>query len=104
MRCRLVKYKSLISISNKALLIEDFNSNKAIIPKSQVFGFVDGSKSNGVYIADWLIVGKGLQYSNTIYFYNKKLDRVFDYIIEVEEHIPDKIDPISDNIIKELKR
>lgn len=65
MRVVSVRLKSLVSISDKALKIEDFNGNIDIIPKSQFFGQdYEVLKSNAYWISEWILEQKKITYSN----------------------------------------
>lgn len=88
MICIKIKLKSLIPISNKAYKAEDFNGNTDIIPKSQIFDFDYGSKSNAYYISEWILQQKSLTYSkDKKYWFDKKKEKVKPYIITIVETI-----------------
>lgn len=106
-KCYSVRLKSLTEISNLALRAADFSGNKCILPKSTVFGIdYDVIKSDAYWIAAWILEKKELQYSiKKEGWYNPKKGRVEPAIkVEIEHHIPKKIEPVSNNLITELKR
>lgn len=102
--CYSVRLQSLTSISEKAYLAKDFSGDTAIIPKNQVFGQDNEViKSNAFWISAWILEQKDIQYSRKkeAYFYNDTR-RMCNTI--VSKHIPCKVQPKSDNEIKELKK
>lgn len=103
-KCYSVRLASLIQISDKACKAVAFDGSEAIIPVSQIFGQdYDVYKSEAYWISSWILEKKGIQYSH-------KKEAWFDcdtrkmlptYIIE--EHKPDKINPLASNEIARLK-
>jgi hypothetical protein len=96
--CYSVRLKSLESISPMAYKATAFDGSTDILPKSQVFDAdLDVSKSDAYWIAAWILEKKDLQYSDKKKgWWNPKTHRVEPhYNIEVEKHIPAKIEPIK---------
>ncbi len=90
MRVVSVRLKSIVSISDKALKIEDFNGNIDIIPKSQFFGQdYEVLKSNAYWISEWILEQKKITYSNKKIGYEKN-GKINPYI-HIEKHIPSKV-------------
>lgn len=94
-KCYSVRLQSLVSISDKAYKATAFDGSTAIIPKSQVFGDdYDVQKSEAYWISAWILEQKELQYSHKKQgWYNPDTRRVEPhYSIEVETHVPAKIE------------
>lgn len=92
-----VRLQSLRSISEKAYKATAFDGSSAILPKSQVFGQdYEVQKSEAYWIAAWVLEPKDLQYSTKKEgWYNPRTGHVEPSIhIEVERHIPAKLEPI----------
>lgn len=93
-----VRLKSLTSISPKAYKATAFDGSSAILPKSQVFGQdYEVQKSEAYWIAAWILEQKDLQYSTKKGgWYNPRTGLVEPSIyIEVERHVPEKLDPVE---------
>lgn len=88
--CFSVRLKSLVPISAKAYVAEDFNGNEDIIPASQVFGQDwDVINSEAWWISEWILQKKKITYSN-------KKEAMFDtdtrekqYRVLIHKHIPE---------------
>ncbi|WP_315403003.1 hypothetical protein [Hoylesella saccharolytica] len=103
-KCYSVRLKSLASISAKAYKATAFDGSTAIIPKSQVIAPDFGvSKSDAYWIAAWFLEKTELQYSG-------KKEAWFDErgamlpSFSVKKHVPEKVKPEGNNIIKSLQR
>lgn len=91
-KCYSVHIKSICDISDKAVKIEDFNGNSAIIPVSQIFDEKDTGKSIIVWVAAWILEKKGLTYSRkNVAVYNDYTQKIEPYII-VEKIRPEKVE------------
>lgn len=102
--CVSVRLESLYSISEKAYKAVAFDGSEAIIPKSQVFGRdYDVIKSEAWWISAWILEKKELQYSDKkrAWFDNESRERLPDII--VEKHRPERVEPLDNNEIEELK-
>lgn len=95
-KCYSVRLKSLVPISAKAYVAEDFNGNEDVIPSSQVFGQDwDVLNSEAWWISAWILEKKKITYSN-------KKESVFDTEtgekqnrVFVHKHIPEAITIIN---------
>ena len=102
--CVSVRLESLFSISEKAYKAVAFDGSEAIIPKSQVFGRdYDVIKSEAWWISAWILEKKALQYSDKkrAWFDNESRERLPDII--VEKHRPERVEPLDNNEIENLK-
>lgn len=93
-----VRLKSLTDISDKAYLAEDFNANKAIIPKSQVYeSDLSALKSQAYWISAWILEKKSLQYSTKkVGWYNTQFGKIEPNITILKEIItPERIQAIE---------
>lgn len=102
--CVSVRLESLVQISPKAYKARDFQGNEAFIPVSQVFGQdYEVQKSSAYWIAEWCMKKKNLVYSDkkTSWFNYSTSKRIRK--IEIERHVPEKINPKESNEIDELR-
>jgi len=101
--CYSVRVKSLTEISDKAVKITCFDGSEDVFPKSQIFGEdFEVEKSEAYWISAWILGKKNIQYSNKkqAFFDFESGKRLPDIIIE--KHVPEKINPIKTQPIKEL--
>ncbi len=103
-KCYSVKLQSLVSVSDRSYRATAFDGSTAIIPKSQVYGPDETvQKSEAWWIAAWILEKKNLQYS-------KKKVALMDEsgvphpIIQVEKHVPEKIEPVNTKPNADLTR
>lgn len=104
-KCYSVRLLSLTEFSEKSYKVVAFDGSSAIIPKYQVFGEdLEVTKSDAYWISEWILSRKEIQYSQKkeAYFDFDTGDKLPSYTIT--KHIPNKIEPVSDNTIKELKK
>ncbi len=104
-----VRLKSLTEISPKCLKAIAFDGSEAFIPKSVFFGNdYDVQKSNAYWIAAWFLdkPENKLQYSDKKegWFNPDKRTVEPSYYFKIEHHKPDRIEPIQNNFIQELKK
>lgn len=103
-KCYSVRLKDLVSISDKAFKAICFDGSTAIIPKSQVFGTdYDVQKCTAVWVSAWILEQKQIQYSDKKVAWFDEVGNLLP-IYKVDKHFPDKMAPVKDNIITELKR
>lgn len=103
-KCYKVRLKRLTSISDKAYLAEDFNGNKDVLPKSQVYcpDLAAGEDEEVWWISAWILEKKSLNYSTKgAKFYDTKSHRLTS---TGSMHVAAQVEPISDNSVEELKR
>lgn len=102
--CYSVRLESLVRISPKAFKATAFDGSSDIIPASQVFGpDFEVQKSDAYWIAAWLLEKKDLQYSaKKQAWFDEAGHRLPDY--HIERYEPAKVDAVSSNEIKELKK
>ena len=103
-KCYKVRLKRLTSISDKAYLAEDFNGNKDVLPKSQVYcpDLAAGEDEEVWWISAWILEKKSLNYSaKCAKFYDTKSHRLTS---TGSMHVAAQVEPISDNSVEELKR
>lgn len=101
--CYSVRLENLYKISDKCYKAICFDGSEDLIPAKFVFGQdYEVQKSEAWWIAAWILKQKNIQYSSkkSAWFNEngKKLPKV-----SVEKHDPDKVAPVSDNEINELK-
>lgn len=102
-KCYSVRVKSIEEISPKAVKVECFDGSSDILPKSQIFGFdEDVSKSDAIWVSAWILEKKNIQYSKKkeAHFNEKTGKMMPTYTV----HTPDKVNPIDNNEIDELKK
>lgn len=98
-----VRLKSLVSISEKAFLAEDFNGNKDIIPKSQVAGQdYNVTKSEAYWISEWILTKKTLTYGKNWTYFSKSGKNIGR--IEIKHHVPKHKEPKQSNEISGLRK
>ncbi|MDR0872243.1 MAG: hypothetical protein LBN27_02090 [Prevotellaceae bacterium] len=104
-KCYSVCFESLISITDKAYKVTCFDGTEAIIPKSRFFG-QDTEKQRAEYywVSAYILEDRKLQYSDkkVAWFESETKEMLPTYT--VEHHTPEKIQPIENNIINELKK
>lgn len=106
-KCYSVRLESLVSISDKAYKATAFDGSAAIIPKSQVFGSdYDVQKSEAYWIASWFLDKEEVHLQ-----FSQKKEAWFDKdtgemlpTYHVENHKPNKINPVKSNRHDELAR
>lgn len=104
-----VRLQHLTQITSKCWKAIDWQNTEFLIPDSQYFGRdYDVTKSDAYWIACWIIEKEEckLQVSTKkIGWYNPQKGIVEPPIeIIVEHHTPEKINPVENNTIKELKK
>lgn len=102
--CYSVRLESLVRISDKAFKAVSFDGSSDIIPASQVLGRdYDVQKSDAFWISAWILKRKNLQYScKKSAWFDKDGNKLPDY--HVEHHEPEKVNPVKENRINELKK
>lgn len=108
-KCYSVRLQHLTPISSKCWKAEDWQGNTFLIPDSQYFGRdYSVSKSDAYWIACWIIDKEDckLQVSTKKEgWYNPKKGSIEPPIeIIVTHHTPEKIKPVENNTIKDLKK
>jgi hypothetical protein len=104
-KCYSVRLHGLTYISDKCYKAVAFDGSEDLIPASQVFGRdYDVQKSDAWWITAWILKKKNIQYSD-------KKEAWFDQdtgnmlpTYHIEKHIPNKIENINVEPIKELIR
>lgn len=104
-----VRVRSYYEISPKATLITCFDGSEDIIPNSQIAGNdYDVSKSDALWISEWILKQKKLQYtdkkSRNFYKSNGSWIMCNFETVEAVKHVPDIIENIDVSPINELKR
>lgn len=100
--CVSVRLLEMVQISGKAYRAKDFNGNTGIIPASCVFGRdLDAVKCDAYWIALWLMEKRELTFS-----YNKRawFNAQGKMLPQYEQHSPQEIEAVTDNIINVLKK
>lgn len=60
-----VRIKDLKVISDKAVVIYDFQNNSDVFPKSAIMGFdYEVQKVDAIWVAAWILPKKSIQYSS----------------------------------------
>lgn len=104
-KCYSVRLESLVSISDKAYKATCFDGSSDIIPKSQVFGRDwDVMKSEAWWISAWILVKKNLQYSCKKMAEFDSETAMMLPTITVENHRPEKMEAVSENVVNELRK
>lgn len=99
-----VRLASLTAVSMKAYCAVCFDGSKDIIPKSCVLGRDNEVvKANAYWIAAWILSKKKLQYSDKKKVWADEKGRMLPNI-KVERYVPEHIDAVESNELKELKR
>ncbi len=106
-KCYSVRLEKLVSISDRCYKAIAFDGSTAFIPKSQVFGEdFEVQKSNAFWIAAWVLDKDdvSLQFSTKkqAWFCKETGEMLPTYT--VEKHVPNKINPVENNIIPELTK
>lgn len=102
-KCASVKVESFRKISDKAYLLRSFDGREAIIPASQYYGYDnDATKSEAVWISEWILQKKDVQWSSkkTAYFDSETRRQ----LPEIKKHIAPAMAAKNNNEIKELKK
>ena len=96
-KCYSVRLQSVMSISDKAVKVEDFNGHSDIIPISQIYGDdFNVIKSEALWISAWLLEQKNITYSRKKYrWFDKETGRMLP-TIKVEHHVPSQL-PITES-------
>lgn len=90
-----VKLKNFVAISDKCYKAVAFDGSEALIPKSQVAGRdLDVAKSEAYWISEWILERKDLQYSTKKSARFDKNGKQYPNI-EIERHIPQKVESIK---------
>ena len=89
-KCHSVRYKELIEISDKAVLIKSFDGSKDLIPISQIFSVdYDPYKSDAIWVAAWILKKKNIQYSSKkVAWFNEEGEMLPSY--KITKHVPEK--------------
>jgi hypothetical protein len=104
-RCYSVRLASISKISDKCYKATAFDGSSDLIPASQYFGQdYSVQKSDAYWISAWILEKKSIQYSRKkeAYFDSETGKMLPSYT--VEKHVPEPINPVTDNIIDEIKR
>ena len=103
-QCFSVRLESLNSISEKAYKARSYDGSEDILPKSCILGKdYEVAKSDAYWIASWILPKKNIQYSRKKEaWFDEKGNKLPEY--SIVRHKPMRIEPISDNSIKELER
>ena len=102
-KCYSVRVEFIRKISEKAYKVRSFDGSVDIIPVSQVFGRdYDVTKCEAYWMAAWILPKKSIQWSDKKEgWFDENGNRLPDYTIE--RHHPDKIDPVVNNEIEDLR-
>lgn len=99
-----VRLASLTDVSLKAYRAVCFDGSKDIIPKSCVLGRDNEvMKADAYWIAAWILPKKNLQYSDKKKVWADENGRILPNI-KVEQYVPEHIDAVESNEVKELER
>ena len=103
-KCYSVRLASLEPISPLAYKAVAFDGSSDIIPASQIFGQdYEVAKSDAYWVSAWILEKKSLQYSRKkSATFDKDTRRRIPEII-IEKHHPDRVQPVADNIIPDLR-
>lgn len=103
-KCYSVRLEKLISISDKAYLAIAFDGSRDVIPKSCVFGMdINVTKSDAYWINSWILDKKDIQYSDKKQAWFDSVTRKRLPTYTIEEHTPEKVEPLYSNEIEILK-
>jgi hypothetical protein len=103
--CYSVRLESLTVISDKCYKASAFDGSEALIPKSQVFGQdYSVTKSEAYWISEWILKQKSLQYSGKKEAWFDSITRKMLPTYKIEKHTPERVEPIENNTIQELKK
>lgn len=103
--CVSVRVESFHKISDKAYLLRSFDGREAVIPASQYYGEdFDVSKSRAVWISEWILQKKDVQWSSkkTAYFDSETRKQLPSF--EIKKHVAAKVAPVENNIINDIKK
>lgn len=103
-KCYSVRCSSFVPVSPLAYKIECFDGRTDIIPASQVFGLdLSPTKSEAVWIAEWILKKKNVQYSTkkAAWFDSETRKMVPHYVREIIT--PKKHDAVESNEIQDLR-
>lgn len=104
-KCASVRVDSFRKISDKAYLLRSFDGREAIIPASQYYGYDnDVSKSDAVWISEWILQKKDVQWSSkkTAYFDSETRNQLPSY--EIKKHVAADVAPVESNKIYDLRK
>lgn len=104
-----VRVRSYCEISPKATVVTAFDGSEAIIPNSQIAGVdYEVSKSDALWISEWILKQKSLQYSEkkqrNFYQSNGSWRMCQFDTVEVVKHVPEKVEVKQTEVINELIR
>jgi hypothetical protein len=103
--CYSVRLSGLTAISNKCYKATAFDGSEALIPKSQVFGQdYSVTKSEAYWISEWILKQKDLQYSYKKEAWFDSVTRKMMPTYKIEKHNPERVEPVENNNINQLKR
>ena len=103
--CYSVRLSSLTKISEKCFKATAFDGSEALIPKSQVFGQdYSVQKSEAYWISEWILKQKDLQYSGKKEAWFDSVTRKMMPTYKIEKHNPERVEPVQNNTIQELKK
>lgn len=103
--CYSVRLSSLTVISDKCYKATAFDGSEALIPKSQVFGQdYSVQKSETYWISEWILKQKDLQYSGKKEAWFDSVTRKMMPTYKIEKHNPERVEPVQNNTIQELKK
>ena len=99
MICHIVKAREVKDISDKAILIRDYQGGSDIFPKSQVRHRL----GNEYWVAKWILEQKSLCYSIKSIANVDMVSGKVKPLVSIKEHTPERIEPIKRNL-DEFKR
>jgi hypothetical protein len=103
--CYSVRLSGLTAISDKCYKATAFDGSEALIPKSQVFGQdYSVTKSEAYWISEWILKQKELQYSGKKEAWFDSVTRKMMPTYTIEKHTPERVEPVENNTIQELKK
>lgn len=103
--CYSVRLSGLTVISDKCYKATAFDGSEALIPKSQVFGQdYSVTKSEAYWISQWILKQKELQYSGKKEAWFDSVTRKMMPTYKIEKHTPERVEPVENNTIQELKK
>lgn len=103
--CVSVRVESFHKISDKAYLLRSFDGREAVIPASQYYGEdFDVSKSRAVWISEWILQKKDIQWSSkkTAYFDSETRKQLPSF--EIKKHVAVDMAPVENNKINDLRK
>ena len=102
--CYSVRLESFVRISDKCFRAKGFDGSEDLIPASQYFGpDFEVQKSDAYWISAWILERKSLQYSEKkSTWFDENGNMLPKY--EVKHHEPNRVNPIENNKVKELKK